>query len=450
MQDLLRSTRRRFLQTAAALGVPTIIPASALGRDDKPAASKRITVGVIGTGNMGMGDLRGFLGDARAQVVAVCDVNKESGGYWAGGVAGREPAKRLVEEKYAADTKSGTYKGCDAYVDFRELIARKDIDVVVVSTPDHWHAIPVIAAAKAGKDIYCQKPLSLTIAEGRAMSDAVKKYKRVFQTGSQQRSDSNFRRACELVRNGRIGKVKTVRVGLPGGRPDYAKTADHKKPEAVPKGFEYDLWLGPAPEAAYAPARCHVNFRWIYDYSGGQVTDWGGHHPDCAQWGLGTEHTGPVEIRNAKATFPPDELWNTATEYSFEAVYDDGVTMLISNKEKMGVRWEGSEGWVTADRGRHDASDKKILDSKIDPDEIHLYESKNHYGNFLDCVLSRKETVAPVETAHRSITICHLGNIAMRLGRERLKWDPAKEQIIDDAEAAKMLSRPYRGPWKLE
>ena len=443
-------TRRRFLQTATALGVPTIIPASALGRDDKPAASKRITVGVIGTGNMGMGDLRGFLSDARAQVVAVCDVNKESGGYWAGGVAGREPARRLVEEKYAADTKAGTYKGCDAYVDFRELIARKDIDAVVVSTPDHWHAIPVIAAAKAGKDIYCQKPLSLTIAEGRAMSDAVKKHKRVFQTGSQQRSDSNFRRACELVRNGRIGKLQTVRVGLPGGRPDYAKTGDRKKPEPVPKGFEYDLWLGPAPEAAYAPARCHVNFRWIYDYSGGQVTDWGGHHPDCAQWGLGTEHTGPIEIRNAKATFPPDDLWNTATEYSFEAVYADGVTMIISNKEKMGVRWEGTEGWVTADRGRHDASDKTILDSKIGQDEIHLYESNNHFRNFIDCVLSRKETVAPVETAHRSITICHLGNIAMRLGREKLKWDPAKEQIIDDAEASKMLSRPYRGTWKLE
>lgn len=443
-------SRRRFLSQAAALGVPLIVPASALGRDDKPPPSKRITVGVIGAGNMGMGDIRGFLGDKRAQVVAVCDVNKESAGYWAGGIAGREPAKRLIEDSYAADKKSGTYKGCDTYVDFRELIGRKDIDVVVVSTPDHWHAIPVIAAAKAGKDIYCQKPLSLTIAEGRAMSDAVKKHKRVFQTGSQQRSDSNFRRACELVRNGRIGKVKTVRVGLPGGRPDYAKTADRKKPEPVPKGFEYDLWLGPAPEAAYAPARCHVNFRWIYDYSGGQVTDWGGHHPDCAQWGLGTEHTGPVEIRNAKATFPPDELWNTATEHYFEAIYADGVKMIVSNKEKMGVLWEGTEGWISADRGKHDASNKSILDSKIGPDEIHLYESSNHYRNFIDCVISRKETVAPVETAHRSITICHLGNIAMRLGREKLKWDPVTEQIVDDAEAAKMLSRPYRGAWKLD
>jgi predicted dehydrogenase len=442
----LSPSRRQFL---GALGVPLIVPVSILGREEKVAPSKRITVGVIGTGNMGMGDIRGFLGDPRVQVVAVCDVNKESPGYWGGAVAGREPGRRLVEQHYAAEKKSGTYKGCDAYIDFRDLIGRKDIDVVVVSTPDHWHAIPVIAAAKAGKDIYCQKPLSLTIAEGRAMSDAVKKYTRVFQTGSQQRSDSNFRRACELVRNGRIGKLHTVRVGLPGGRPDYGKTGNRKKPEPVPKDFNYELWLGPAPKADYAPARCHVNFRWIYDYSGGQVTDWGGHHPDCAQWGMGTEHTGPVEIRNAKGVFPPDELWNTATEYYFEAIYANGVKMIVSNRERMGVKWEGSEGWVSANRGTHDANPKSILESKIGPKEIHLYESSNHYRNFIDCVLSRKETAAPVETAHRSITICHLGNIALRLGRDKLKWDPVKEQILDDAEAAKMLRRPYREPWKL-
>jgi predicted dehydrogenase len=427
-----------------------LIPSWGKGGDEKPAPSKRITVGCIGCGNMGLGDIRSFLADPRVQVVAICDVNKESPGYWDGKVAGREPGRRLVEQHYAAETKAGTYKGCDVYVDFRDVIGRKDIDVVVVSTPDHWHAIPVIAAAKAKKDIYCQKPLSLTIAEGRAMSNAVKKHERVFQTGSQQRSDSNFRRACELVRNGRIGKLHTVRVGLPSGRPDYGKTGNRKKPEPVPEGFNYDFWLGPAAAAPYAPARCHVNFRWIYDYSGGQVTDWGGHHPDCAQWGMGTEDTGPVEIRNAKGVFPPDELWNTATEFYFEAIYANGVKMIVSNKERMGVKWEGTEGWVSADRGKHDANPKSILDSKIGPNEIHLYESNNHYRNFIDCVISRKQTVAPVETAHRSITICHLGNIALRLGRDKLKWDPVKEEILDDAEAAKMLSRPYREPWKLE
>jgi predicted dehydrogenase len=329
------------------------------------------------------------------------------------------------------------------------VIGRDDIDAVEVCTPDHWHAIPVIEACKAKKDIYCQKPLSLTIAEGRAMSDAAKKYKVVFQTGSQQRSDSNFRRACELVRNGRVGKLHTVRCGLPGGRPDFGRTGDRKKPEPVPEGFDYDMWLGPAADAPYAPARCHVNFWWIYTYSGGQVTDWGGHHPDCAQWGMGTEHTGPVEIRNAKAEFPPDPLWNTATAYHFEAVYANGVTMIVSDKERGGVTWEGSDGWVWANRGRHDASSKEILNSEIGPNETHLYVSDDHYRNFIDCVLARKEAIAPAEVAHRSITICHLGNIAMRLGKSSLKWDPAKERVVGDDEAAKMLRRPYRKPWKL-
>jgi predicted dehydrogenase len=449
-----RPTRRQFLGSASAasaiaLNTPLALPAAAPPEEKKPAASDRITLGFIGTGNQGLNDIRGFLGDARVQIIAVCDVNEESPGYWNGGVAGREPARRLIEGRYAADKKSGKYKGCAVYNDFRELLARKDIDAVVICTPDHWHAIPVVAACKAGKDIYCQKPLSLTVAEGRAMSDAVKKHKRIFQTGSQQRSDSNFRRACELVRNGRIGKLHTVRCGLPGGRPDYGKTGDHKKPEPVPKGFDYEFWLGPAPKKPYAPARCHVNFRWIYDYSGGQVTDWGGHHPDCAQWGMGTELTGPLSIRNARAEFPPDPLWDTATEYYFEAIYENGVKLIISNKEKSGVTWEGSEGSVWADRGRHDANPKSLLDTKIAPDGVHLYKSDNHYRNFIDCVLSRKETAAPVEVAHRSITICHLGNIAMRLGRKTLRWDPAKEQIVGDDEAAKLLSRPYREPWTL-
>lgn len=453
MRKSTNTSRRRFLKTSAAAaalsGFPTIIPASALGREGKPSPSNRITLAMIGTGNQGFNDLRSFLADERVQIVAVCDVNKESLGYWQGKLGGREPARRLVEEHYGKNKESGKYEGCKAYIDFREVIDRKDIDAVEVCTPDHWHAIPVIAAARAGKDIYCQKPLSLTIAEGRAMSNAVKKAGVVFQTGSQQRSDKNFRRACELVRNGRIGKLHTVRVGLPAGRADYAKTGDRKQPEKIPEGFDYDFWLGPAPYAPYAPARCHVNFRWIYDYSGGQVTDWGGHHPDCAQWGMGTDDTGPVEIRAAKGEFPPDPLWNTATEYYFEAIYSSGVKMIISSKEKGGVTWEGSEGSVWADRGRLDANPKSILDSEIGENEIHLYKSDNHFRNFIDCMISRQPCVAPVETAHRSITVCHLGNIAMRLGRDKLRWDPEKEQIMDDAEASKMLSREYRDPWTL-
>jgi predicted dehydrogenase len=442
-------SRRGFLRATAGVAFPMIVPATALGLGPRPAPSNRVNVAVIGTGNQGFNDINSFLQDERVQIVAVCDVNRGSPGYWDGKVGGREPAKRLVEEFYAKKRSSGTYRGCVALVDFREVLGRKDVDAVEVATPDHWHAIPVIEACKAGKDIYGQKPLALTIAEGRAMSYAVSKHRVVFQTGSQQRSDSHFRRACELVRNGRIGALKTVRVGLPGGRPDLARSGDRKKPEPVPAGFEYDRWLGPAPEAPYAPARCHVNFRWIYDYSGGQVTDWGGHHPDCAMWGMGTELTGPVEIRKARGVFPPDPLWNTATDFTFEAVFESGVTMIISNKEKSGVTWEGTEGTVYADRGRHSATPRAILDSKIGPNEIHLYKSDDHFRNFIDCVNSRGPTAAPVEVAHRSITIGHLGNIAMRLGRERLRWDPRTERIIGDDEASAMLSRPYRHPWVL-
>jgi predicted dehydrogenase len=406
-------------------------------------------LGIIGTGNQGTNDLRSFLADERVQVVAVCDVNREGPGYWNGGVAGRDPALRLVESHYAEAKASGTYHGCAAYVDFRELLGRDDIDAVEVCTPDHWHAIPVIAAAKRGKHIYCQKPLSLTVVEGRLMSDAVRAAGITFQTGSQQRSDANFRKACELVRNGRIGQLHTVRCGLPSGRPDLGKNGDRKAPEPVPPGFEYDFWIGPAPYAPYAPARVGVNFRWMYDYSGGQVTDWGGHHPDCAQWGMGTELTGPIEIRAARGIFPPDPLWNTATEFHFEAVYRNGVKLIVANTERSGVTWEGSAGMVWANRGQIEANPPELLGTVIGPNEIHLYKSDNHFRNFIDCIHDGQPTVAPCEVAHRSITICHLGNIAMRLGRDSLKWDPDTEQILGDDEAARMLRRPYRGDWKL-
>jgi len=452
---------------------PEIVPASALGRGGAVPPSSRITLGVIGAGNQGIADIRSFLRDPRVQIVAVCDVNRESAGYWNGAIGGREPARRKVDEGYAEAIADGSYRGCAAFTDYRELLARADIDAVEIATPDHWHAIQAIDACRAGKDVYCQKPLSLTVAEGRAMADAVREHGRILQTGSQQRSDKNFRRAAELVRNGRIGKLKTVRCGMPGGRPDLGKTGDRKAPEPVPDGFDYDLWLGPAPWKPYAPARCHVNFRWILDYSGGQVTDWGGHHPDCAQWGMGADDSGPIEIRKARGVFPLDPLWDTATEYYFEAVYAGGVTMVISNADysvldpkpsadaagnhqpgtsnrpRPGVTWEGEDGWVWADRGKHDASSKDILESEIGEDDIHLYKSDDHFRNFIDCVISREEPVSPVETAHRSITIAHLGNIAMLLCRDTLRWDPATETILDDPEAAAMLSRPHRAPWTL-
>ncbi len=353
-------SRRRFLgravAAATALAAPQVVPGAALGLDDRPAPSERITLAMIGCGNQGWNDIHAFLGDDRVQVIAVCDVNRESPGYWDGTVRGRAVLKRVVEERYAGRRASGQYSGCDEYVDFRELLARDDLDTVEVCTPDHRHAVPVIEACRCGKDIYCQKPLSLTVAEGRTMADTVRRYGVVFQTGSQQRSDGNFRRAAELVRNGRIGKLERVECGLPGGRPDFGRTGDRKQPEPVPDGFDYDFWLGPAPDTPYSPARCHVNFRWVFDYSGGQLTDWGGHHPDCAQWGMGTDHTGPVRIRNAKGEFPPDPVWDTATEYYFEAVYADGVVMAISNRLRGGVTWIGTEGRVWANPSNERAS----------------------------------------------------------------------------------------------
>jgi predicted dehydrogenase len=405
-------------------------------------------MGVIGTGNQGTGDMQGFLSDKRVQVVAVCDVNRETPGYWDGAIAGREPARVLVEWHYARDKRAGVYKGCTAYEDFREVIARKDIDAVLIALPDHWHSIPVIEAARAGKDIYGEKPLSLTIAEGRAMCDAVKASNRVFQCGSQQRSDPRFRKACEIVRNGGIGKLRTVTCGLPGGTPDLGKTGDRQDPEPVPDGFNYDMWLGPAPEAPYAPARCFVNFRWILDYSGGQITDWGGHHPDIAQWGMGTVLTGPVAIRNGQVQWAKEKLWNTATDYYFEAIYENDVKLVVSSRVRGGVTFEGSDGRVWVNRGAIETSPMLLLDYEPGPNDVRLYRSDNHYRNFIDCVISRQEPIAPIEQAHRSISLAHLGNISLRLGRD-LRWDPKQERVLGDDAANQMLSRPMRKPWAI-
>lgn len=448
-----KSNRRSFLKktTTLATGLivaPTIVPATSLGKKfGRTAPSDRINLAFIGAGNQARNDARGFLRDERVQISTICDVNKESMGYWNGAVAGREPLIKMVEDAYAK--KYGkTNNGIKGFEDFRELLNVKDIDAVVVDTPDHWHSIPVLMAAAMGKAIYCQKPLSLTVAEGRAMSNAVKKYNVVFQTGSQQRSSRYFRRACELVRNGRIGKLHTVRCGLPGGTPDFGKTGYLTNRLPIPKGFNYDMWLGPAPEVPYCPARTHVNFRWILDYSGGQVTDWGGHHPDIAQWGMNTEHTGPVKIQNPKATWSDHAVWDTATEFYFECVYANGIKLIISSQEEIGgVKFEGTDGYVWATRGDQGASSAEIYYSQIGEKEIHLYKSDNHYRNFIDCVYSGKETAAPVETAHRAITLGHLGNIAMRLQQD-LEWNPEKEQFINNEKANTMLSRPMREPWR--
>ncbi len=425
-------TRRKFLKraTAAAAGVagiPYLIPSSALGKAGTVAPSNRVVVGVIGTGGQGTGDMRGFLNKEEVQLVAVCDVDTDH----------RNRARDFVNGKYGNND-------CAAYNDFREVIERSDIDAVLLAVPDQWHAITAIMAARAGKDIHAQKPLAYNISEGRAIVDAVNQYGVVWQTGSQQRSDRRFRFACELVRNGRIGDVHTVRIGLP----KRSSIRDNgTQPAPVLAGFDYDMWLGPAPWAPYNPSRCHWNFRWISDYAGGQITDWAGHHCDIAQWGMDTEHTSPVEIEGT-GIFPRESLFDTVEDYRFTCKYAEGFTMIVTGASTLGVRFEGSEGWVFVNRGKIDAQPKSLLNSVIGPDEIQLYKSDDHKQDFLDCVRTRSRTVAPVDVAHRSIMIGHLGVIALKLGR-KVHWDPRKERFINDPEADRLLSRPMRSPWHL-
>jgi len=442
-------TRRAFLKNSAvstlsmAFFRPTIVPASVVSPD---APSKRIAVGCIGVGRMGLADMKEVLGFQQVQLVAVCDVDSKRANY----------ARQLVETHYSKQSSAGTYKGCAAYRDFRDLIERKDIDAVVICTPDHWHALPAIAAAKAGKDLFVQKPLTLTIQEGRVLSDTVRRYGRVFQVGSQQRSESNFRFACELVRNGRIGKLQKVLVGLPTD-----PTGAIEAPMPVPENLDYDMWLGPAPWAEYTENRVHPQNGYdrpgwlrIQDYGAGMITGWGAHHNDIAQWGMGTEYTGPVEIQG-QAEYPKDGLWNVHGAFRIEYTYANGVKVICAdeNKNKQGILFEGTQGWVFVTRGKIDAQPKSLVTSTIGPDEIHLYQSNNHKGNFFECIKSRAETIAPVEIAHRSCTVCLLGDIAMRLGR-KLKWDPQQERFTGpresgDDQANRMLSRPMRSPWLL-
>ncbi len=430
-----RISRRAFLQRATGAATAfSIVPRRVLGMGATPP-SDRIAVGCIGVGGMGTGNMRGFLSNADVQVVAVCDLDERR----------REAARKGLEMHYADQLQKATYKGPATYRDFRELLARDDIDAVSIATPDHWHCLIGIAAAQAGKDMYIEKPLSLTIAEGQALRDAVKRCGRVFQHGTQQRSDRNFRFACELVRNGRIGKLHTMRVGTPPGG-----TLGIEPPMPVPEGFDYDMWLGPAPWAPYTEKRCQTPYWYfISDYTIGFLSGWGVHHLDIAQWGNGADHTTPIEIEG-QGVLPEDGLCDTVTNWHVEYTYANGVKMIFTDTTKApeAVRFEGSEGWVSVKRWEADADPKSLLTSVVGPDEVHLGEDKSHIRNFLDCVKSRKQTVAPVDVAHRSTTICHLSLIAILTGR-KLKWEPEQERFINDDEANRYLSRAMRSPWHL-
>jgi len=409
-------------------------------------------MGFIGLGTMGTNNLMGFLGNSDVHVAAVCDVDagsmgsaKGQSGYRGDGWYGREPAKQRVVEYYSGGT--GAYKGCVSYADFRELLARPDIDAVCISTPDHWHVPISIAAVKAGKDVYCEKPLSYSIAEGRVLCETVKRYGAAFQTGTHQRSDRLFRRACEIVRNGRIGKLLRIKTEIyKNDRENVGNNPAHWTAETVPAGFDYDMWLGPAPYSPYMAQRCHYNWHFNLDYSSGQMVNWGVHVLDIGQWGNGTDDSGPAEIEGW-GEFPAAGLFNTARSVDVKYTYANGVEMHCKSGQAF-TRFEGSEGWVLVQRGFMDAYPKSLLEYKPGPEDMHLYESSDHKRNFLECIKLRREPVAGVETGHRAATVCHLGSIGMQLGR-KIKWDPVKETIIGDEAAARMMRRSLREPWTL-
>jgi predicted dehydrogenase len=453
--------RRRFLQDASrgavgatlAAGFPAIVPASVLGAN---APSKRINVGAIGTGRISRGhDLPGIWKHETARVMAVCDLD-----------AKRAEDARVLVNKHYAEATGKPHDGVTVYTRYRELLANKDVDAVVVSTPDHWHALIAIEAVEAGKDVYLQKPASLTIAEGRALSNAVHRSGRIFQMGSQQRSSVQFRFAAELVRNGRLGQLKTVQIGLPG---DPAGEDEAEMP--VPKGFDYDAWLGSTPYVYYTEKRVHPQEGygrpgWLRceQFGAGMITGWGSHHLDCAHWAMDTEHTGPVEVWG-EAQFPAKGLWDVHGAFKTEALYANGVRMTVSGDFPNGIRFEGTEGWLFVSRGNEQvttsdpvakladpqalsASDPRILKSVIGPDEVHLEVSKSHHGNWLEAIRARRQPIAPVEVAHRSCSACLLHHIAMKTKR-RLHWDPIKERFRNDDDANAMLTRPQRAPYML-
>ncbi|HJM65778.1 MAG: oxidoreductase [Roseibacillus sp.] len=420
--------RRHFIRTtsATAIAAPTIIPAHVLGKD---APSNRITVGFIGTGGHGTGwNLPAYLSNADARILAACDPDDGRANH----------AKGIIDRKYGN-------KDCATTRDFREVLAREDIDAVMISTPDHWHTLMSVMAIRAGKDVQCEKP-TLTINEGKLLIDTVRKHNRVFQTSTEDRSVPVYHRMAELVRNGRIGKLQRIEVILPKqpGRPG------DPTPQPVPKGFDYDMWLGPAPEAPYTKDRVLFDFRWISDYSGGVICDWGTHLFDTAQWGNDTERSGPVEVEATGSRWEGG-LFDTVNEYDVTYRYANGVTMTC-RPGNPSIKFIGSEGWVgnTGWRAPLQASSRDILESKIGPGETRLFTNpKGEHRNFLDCVKSRQDPYFPVDIGHRVSTVCHLANIAIDRGR-KLKWNPEKEVFIGDDQANEMCRiRPGRGEWKL-
>ncbi|MEX0701529.1 MAG: Gfo/Idh/MocA family oxidoreductase [Planctomycetales bacterium] len=433
-------TRREFLQRGSAasmvaFGTPWIVPAAALGREGPTAPSERIHLGVIGAGARGRLLIDRFAKEKDAHVVAVCDVDRS----------------HLNAAQDAVDQAHGR-GSCRGYRDFRELIACSDIDAVVVATPDHWHALISIAAAEAGKDIYCEKPLANTVAEGRAIVQAVRRARRILQVGSHERSNANCRRACELVRSGSIGELRTIRVNLPDDEPHHAKVKridSVPEPIDVPEGFDYDFWLGHTPVVPFTPGRCHFRWRFNLRYGGGEMTDRGAHVIDIAQLGAGMDHTTPVHFE-ARGTRDPQSLYDVFWDYGFVNTYENGLKLVGSTQGPRGVKFEGSDGWIFVHihGGRLEAEPKSVLQRELGPGDVHLGRSPGHQRDFLDAIKTRKEPMAPVEVGYHTATICHLNNIAMLVG-ESLRFDPTSGQITNSELANRLLSPTMRPPWTL-
>jgi predicted dehydrogenase len=436
MMDMMTGalSRRDFLKraagAAAAAAVPAIIPASAFGRQAVPP-SRRINLAVIGVGKQGGGHVRGFLHKEGVQVTSICDVDALKLG------KARDDAARFYAEKAGASS----FTGVGAFRDFREVLDRDGVDAVLIATPDHWHVPMAMMAARAGKDIYCEKPLSLTIAEARALIPEIRRTGRVFQTGSQQRSSDKFRLACELARNGMIGDIKHVRVSIRTGFSNHPVFCD--LPAApVPPELDWDLWLGPAPKRPYHPkiAPPFTSDEWggwrnFTDYSGGGMADWGAHHFDIAQWGLGMDGSGPVEI------LPPDGKEVPLLTYR----YANGVDMTVDFDDNF-IRFTGTRGEIEVNRQYLRTKPDSLIRTRFGKDAIRLYVSDDHQEDWLACIRNRKQPICGVETGTSSVSVCHLGNIAVRLER-RLRWDPAAGIFPDDEEANRLLSRSMRSPW---
>lgn len=393
-------------------------------------------MGVVGWGMMGPANTNEFLGMPDVQIVATCNIDKSH----------LEASVDRINKHYGN-------KDCEAYHDYREMMARDDIDTVMLAVPDNWHALMSIEAAKNRKDIYGEKPLARTIREQQLIVKAVQKNRRIWQTGSWQRSQTPFRKAVEIVRNGLIGRLTRVEVGLPPGHTDFAGTGKKLSITAPPPELDYDRWIGPSRMEPYIEGRVHMNWRWNYNIGGGQLLDWIGHHADIAHWGMDADNEGPYEV-NGQGEFPPqDAIWNTATRYRITCKYPKDIEMVIAgghNDIKEGTKWIGTDGWVWVNRGGFDATNVDWFTAI--PEEKHrvkVYNSAHHQRNFIDCVKSRKPTITPVETAHHSAIPGHLGLISMLVGR-KIRWDARNEKIIGDTEASKLMTRAYRAPYKLE